>query len=157
MKIKRGSTEYKNIHSQLRRKRGKASDNLCEENCGNFAKEWAWIHNTDPFNLDNYAAMCQSCHSKYDFQDGRLPQLVKCGENNGRAKFSLEEILKIREDYAKSDTSHRKLAEKYKTSRSHIARIINGVSWREGANNSKVSAKADNMRKAETGKKMRAF
>uniref|UniRef100_A0A6M3KG44 Putative structural protein n=1 Tax=viral metagenome TaxID=1070528 RepID=A0A6M3KG44_9ZZZZ len=53
------------------------------------------------------------------------------GEQNGFARFNKEEIIKIRKSYNPlKGISHRFLAKKYKTSRSHIARIIKREAWK---------------------------
>lgn len=58
-------TSYSTLHNRLRRQRGPAKNQVCVT-CGNQAQEWAQIQGTDGESLDDYQAMCCSCHQKYD-------------------------------------------------------------------------------------------
>lgn len=63
-----GSFEYKAFHNRtLPRARGEAKQFKCiYKRCNNQAKEWSWIHGTNPYHVKNYRPMCVSCHRKYD-------------------------------------------------------------------------------------------
>lgn len=56
---------YFGAHRRVRAERGRAGDRSRSE-CGEPARHWAWIHDTDPNDVQNYLAMCQSCHFRYD-------------------------------------------------------------------------------------------
>ena len=57
--------DYDPIHKGVRYHRGSASQYNCID-CELFAVEWSHIHNTDPYDIDNYEPRCKSCHCKYD-------------------------------------------------------------------------------------------
>lgn len=52
------------------------------------------------------------------------------GENHGNVKFSKKEILEIRQEYSKGNTSYRKLAKIYNTNPSYIGHIIRKKWWK---------------------------
>lgn len=56
---------YFGCHRRVRQLRGPAREQVCVD-CGEQARHWAHIHDTDPGDAQNYQAMCQKCHFKYD-------------------------------------------------------------------------------------------
>lgn len=56
--------DYNRKHYMVVRARGKASMHTCE--CGEPAKEWAHLHDTDGDLPSHYEAMCRKCHQRYD-------------------------------------------------------------------------------------------
>ena len=56
---------YAGAHHRVYRARGRAKDQICVS-CGKPARHWAWIHDTDPGDPQNYQPMCASCHHAYD-------------------------------------------------------------------------------------------
>jgi len=56
---------YQRYHRAVRVRFGKASDYGCWH-CDDQARDWAWIHDTDPADTDNYTLMCRLCHQEYD-------------------------------------------------------------------------------------------
>lgn len=59
---------YEALHHRILVARGKASEcaNRLTARCTSVSFEWAHVHGTDPYDLDNYVALCASCHRKYD-------------------------------------------------------------------------------------------
>lgn len=55
---------YNRRHYRVVRARGKAAEYDCD--CGQPAKEWAQLHETDGESPEDYQAMCRPCHQKYD-------------------------------------------------------------------------------------------
>lgn len=71
---------YGAIHLRLNREAGAARHHMCE--CGQPAEQWAYQHTGDPelvdeqgrhysADLDDYEAMCRSCHNKFDIAHGQ--------------------------------------------------------------------------------------
>ena len=61
-----GDATYQRQHQAVRRKRGRASDHLCEH-CGGTAIDWArkdGASGDDPF--EDYMPLCRGCHIRYD-------------------------------------------------------------------------------------------
>ena len=52
-----------------------------------------------------------------------------CGENNPNAKLTSKDVLKIRKEYSETETTYRKLAEKYGVGRTTICRVIKRTLW----------------------------
>ena len=52
------------------------------------------------------------------------------GEDMFQSKLTEKEVLKIRKEYSKQKTSHRKLAKKYDVSKNTIASLLNGTTWK---------------------------
>jgi hypothetical protein len=69
---------YAALHHRILVARGKAS--MCVNRpsfgCTSISFEWAHIHDTDPYNVENYVELCASCHRKYDVKrDGEYWRL----------------------------------------------------------------------------------
>jgi hypothetical protein len=61
------SAEYQAYHKAVRRKHGKPSEYPCSYyECPRYGRDWAWQHDTDPANPDNYNPMCRLHHQEYD-------------------------------------------------------------------------------------------
>lgn len=57
---------YATLHYRVYRARGRAADQICDH-CGNPAKEWATVHNTDGLDpMTDYIPLCRKCHLAYD-------------------------------------------------------------------------------------------
>lgn len=52
------------------------------------------------------------------------------GEKNGRAKLTVDDVLKIRKSYIRGQISAKKLGEKYGIAESTCLRIINNQGWK---------------------------
>ena len=67
------NASYYAIHKRLTRQFGRAAEYGCwgwpEADCDNQAREWSYIHDADPVDLDSYIALCKPCHSRYDGAD----------------------------------------------------------------------------------------
>jgi hypothetical protein len=53
------------LHYRVRNARGRAAEHLCCE-CGKQARDWAQIHDADPYDVNNFQPMCRHCHMIYD-------------------------------------------------------------------------------------------
>lgn len=65
---------YEALHQRITKARGRAS--LCANRasavCTSESYEWAHVHGTDPYDVQNYVQLCASCHRKYDIKrDGQ--------------------------------------------------------------------------------------
>jgi len=60
------SAEYQRYHRAVRHTYGQPWDYYCVRECGRLARDWAWIHGTNPANPDNYMTLCRWCHQEYD-------------------------------------------------------------------------------------------
>ena len=66
--LKTKSAAWFRVHRAVAKKYGSAiMYECCGHECTEAAWEWAWIHGTDPNDIENYMPMCVSCHRKYDF------------------------------------------------------------------------------------------
>lgn len=62
---KGSEVKYLGAHGRVYRTRGPAIDQICAF-CGEQAKEWAHIHDTEPSDPNNYQPLCKPCHGRYD-------------------------------------------------------------------------------------------
>lgn len=60
------SALYQRYHKVVRLRYGPASDYYCVRECGRIARDWAWVHDTDPSDPENYMTLCRLCHQEYD-------------------------------------------------------------------------------------------
>lgn len=111
-----GSNEYNRIHYKIRTTRGCASEHNCVD-CGNIAINWAWIHDTDVEDIDNYDPMCKPCHHKYDE--------VNFAEKHYNAKLTEQDVFEIRALHARG-FRNKELSDMFGISQSHMSGII----WR---------------------------
>lgn len=65
------SAGYQACHARVVSKRGKASGWLCAMECGRRAQDWANLTGNYP-DPDDFAAMCRSCHRKFDRRMAKL-------------------------------------------------------------------------------------
>lgn len=91
---------YEHIHNELGRIHGPARDHLCS--CGVPARDWAYQFTAGDqelrdhrglgphsLNLDDYAAMCQSCHRAFDMEhDSELAEAVRMAGARGNAAYA---------------------------------------------------------------------
>lgn len=61
---KGNNATYSAIHNWVRKMKGSASNHKCK--CSKQAREWANIDHEYSRDLEDYAAMCVSCHKKFD-------------------------------------------------------------------------------------------
>ena len=54
------------IHFWIYKKKGKAENYICK--CGKQAQDWSNRDHLYKRNLDDYIALCKSCHMKFDYQ-----------------------------------------------------------------------------------------
>lgn len=116
------NAKYLARHVRVRTARGSASDYECE--CGKTAKEWAHLHDTNPFEPVNYKPLCVKCHRAYD-----APSVLK-GENHPRAKLSAEDIQQIREQYALGGKTQVTLAAEFGVLQGTIHKIVSRKIWK---------------------------
>lgn len=105
------------MHKRVVRLRGPADH--CEQRetagCHSLTYHWAWIHDTDPSDPQNYRQLCRECHSAYD---GHI------GAGNARAKLRQEDADAIRARYAAGGITQPELAAQYKVSLATISNIL---------------------------------
>lgn len=65
VKLPNSEVNYFRMHARLREARGSATTYRCVD-CGRQAEQWAWVHDEDPCDFDNYVPMCRPCHKRYD-------------------------------------------------------------------------------------------
>lgn len=114
--------DYANRHHRVKKRRGPATDHLCEH-CGGPAAHWATIHGRDGTKPDDFIPLCVPCHHKYDGCDKGAPP----GERHGSAKLTNEQVLDIYSRRAEGSTA---LAREYGMSVQGINNIVNGWAWR---------------------------
>ena len=56
---------YSSMHKWIIRHKGNAKEHKCEH-CGKQAHDWANKKHDYKHNLDDYMALCRSCHHKFD-------------------------------------------------------------------------------------------
>jgi len=114
---KGGGATYSAMHKRVVRLRGPADH--CEQRetagCRSRTYHWAWIHDTDPGDPQNYRQLCRPCHSVYD---GHV------GAGNARAKLTEEDAAAIRAKYVPRLVPYRVLAAEYGVSIPVIAKIV---------------------------------
>ena len=117
------NAKYLARHVRVRTARGKASGHDCE--CGLQAFEWAHVHDTDPFDVQNYRPMCVKCHRAYD-----KPMVLR-GESHPLTKLTESNVLVIRERYATGKETQTALAAEFGVLQGTIHKIVSGKTWRE--------------------------
>lgn len=115
-------SDYKSMHVRIGRERGKAS--ACalrgSKGCASIKYEWAHIHGTDPWQVENYVSLCKSCHITYDNQRG---------EGHARSRLTNAQASELRERYAAGGISQDALAAEYGIHQTAISRIIRGLGY----------------------------
>jgi hypothetical protein len=125
---KGGDATYSGMHKRVVRHRGPADH--CEQRetvgCRSLTYQWAWIHDTDPSDPQNYRQLCRTCHVAYDGQ---------VGAGNARAKLTQEDADAIRARYAKRGargrSPYRVLAAEYGVTIATISNIVLGRRYSE--------------------------
>jgi hypothetical protein len=79
--------KYWDTHMPVRRTYGPASQWQCVD-CGKMAREWSQIHDTDPYNVENYEPRCVSCHRKYDYTDETRKKISESMKGNTNGQYS---------------------------------------------------------------------
>lgn len=114
---KGGEATYSAMHKRVVRLRGPADH--CERRdsagCHSLTCQWAWIHDTDPGDPQNYRQLCRECHAAYD---------EHVGSGNARAKFTQEDADAIRARYAGGGITQPQLAAQYGVSQATISNIL---------------------------------
>jgi hypothetical protein len=116
--------KYPARHVRVRTARGHASEYPCAGDCGKSGFEWAHIHDTDPFDVMNYQAMCVKCHRAYD-----KPAVLR-GEQHPRAKLNWDKVRDIRTRLDNGETQG-SLAIEYDVLQGTISKIHRKVIWKE--------------------------
>lgn len=116
-----GTPEYKRVHKDLLSRRGKAANQTCVD-CASSAKDWSYVHDTDPTDVENYVPRCQSCHRKYDY-----------GINgNHLAKLTDDQVREIRAKY-RAGATRKELAVEYGIAPSTAANVALGIKYKNVA------------------------
>jgi hypothetical protein len=119
-----GDVKYLARHVRVRTARGSASEYACD-NCESPAKEWAHIHDTDPFDVANYTPLCVRCHRNYD-----LPMALR-GEQHPRSKLTADIVREIRAQYAVGAKTQCQLATDFGVIQATISKIVARKIWKE--------------------------
>lgn len=77
--------------------------------------------------VENLEWITDKDNTKHAYKHGL--KVSQKGSESSRAKFSEEQVLKIRELYSEKDMSYRKLAKKYNISLSAVRDIITRKTW----------------------------
>jgi len=82
-------------------------------------------------NRDNVEDMCRkSRQAKGDRQGSRVhPETRACGEKNGRAKLTRDQVEEIRRDYLSRKSSQREIARRHGISQPTVSEIVNFRNW----------------------------
>ena len=100
-----GSVPYQTQHTRNVAQRGDAKLYKCVHCAGRGAdkqaRDWAWVHGTDPDDVMNYIPLCRKCHMAYDPDSGhRVPHTEETkallSQKNRGYKHTPEAVEKIR-------------------------------------------------------------
>ncbi len=125
--LETNSAAYSAVHKKLRATFGSASKFKCL--CNRPARSWAWKHDTDPNDIDNYMPMCNSCHVKYDDSGFKPGHTESQGVKHHKAKLTEQDVLDIRARYAVGDIKQYEIAKIYGVTQPTINAIINRKIW----------------------------
>ena len=125
--------EYKQIHAKLRICHGPAKERTCVD-CLDVAKDWSHIHDTDPFDIDNYEPRCRKCHKKYDITDEMCETIVKNlpllkGSDKKKKKIQESDVVEIRNLYETYKYTQTELAKRFRISQATVHQIVNRKTW----------------------------
>lgn len=129
------TTEYQRYHARVYKKFGRAKEYHCSD-CNKPANVWAWTHDTDPSDPNNYYPLCYSCHIKYDMKpQWRANQSSAWNYASIQSKLTEQDVIDIRRDYMNNKWSMRDLAEIHGVTITTISNIINKRTWAHIADN----------------------
>lgn len=112
-------------HRRLTRYRGAAKQHSCVD-CGEPARDWSWIHNTNPVCHENYEPRCRRCHVMYDGHNIS----THIGVKNGRAILSEDDVLEIRKLHRTGGHTRTELAAIYGISVNTLKDVVAHKSWK---------------------------
>ena len=114
---------YSAMHKRVVRTRGAADHCELRETagCRSLTFQWAWIHGTDPGDVQNYRQLCRTCHVAYDEQ---------AGAGNVRAKLTDEQAAEIRRLYVPRVRTLKSLADEFGVSIPTIHHVVKGESYK---------------------------
>lgn len=122
--IVKHTLEYKRLHTQISRVRGEAWKLLCAA-CGNQANEWAYIHNTDIWDIYNYVPKCLVCHRNYD----RVESTQAKGEDLPQSKITEDDVREIRRLYKETSMTQKEIGKLFGIKDNTTSLIINRKTW----------------------------
>jgi hypothetical protein len=99
-----GSVPYHTQHTRNVAQRGDAKLYRCVHCAGRGAdkqaRDWAWVHGTDPDDVMNYVPLCRKCHNVYDGSGHHVPHTEETrallGQKNRGYKHTPVAVEKIR-------------------------------------------------------------
>jgi hypothetical protein len=117
------------------------------EICGTTDKEktydWASVGHVYTRKREDWKRLCRSCHASFDMNEDKKKRVIKNlmfytgdysnrarGERARSAKFTDEQISKIRDDFDSTIKTVSQLAKEYKVSTSTIYLIVKRMSWK---------------------------
>lgn len=90
--------------------------------CDKPASDWALRENGDMNNVNDFDAMCRSCHMVYD--------KTKQGIKNQFAKINDNDVREIRAMYRTGKWLQREIGDIFGIKQSEVSTIINHKTWR---------------------------
>lgn len=118
--------KYRARHRRVEAARGKASAYQCP--CGTRAAEWSLRHDKDGLDLQDYTALCVTCHREYD--GVMFPGNGLAGERCWNHVFAADDVEEIRARHGAWGESPTALAREYGVSRGAITGIVHFRNWR---------------------------
>ena len=116
--------KYASVHKWINYHYGRARLNKCK--CGKDAYEWALKKDCEyDWEINNFIAMCRSCHNKYDDKVVPPPMV---GEKHCSAKLTDSEALEIKERIFNGERN-KDIAKDYNVKYSTISKIRTGKQW----------------------------
>lgn len=134
----RGSNHYLWKGGLSRRPYRKMKKKTACERCGDTFQLLIHHKNGDHYDnqLDNLEVLCNRCHSSLhktgyweSVRNGDKPKpIMAFGENNGRAKITESDVVKIFE-LRRQGWLQREIAAAFGISQTHCGRILRGIKW----------------------------
>jgi len=121
--FKGDAAKYSACHARVYRARGAAVS--CVWGCESNKYEWANLTG-DLTNPDDYAAMCHSCHSRFDA--GRASIEPNARPSRTPVKLNPDIVLQIRRRHAAGETT-RAIAGTYGVNQATVSFVLTGRTW----------------------------
>lgn len=124
--MKLGTSEYRRVHYQVERERGKPKRcEHCKVSGKNIRFEWANLSGNydDPY---DYIRLCKPCHSKMD-AIGTHNNHAK-GERHGSSKLTKGDVEKIRS--LKGEKTQKEIGEMFGVTQMMVSKIHRNLNWR---------------------------
>lgn len=80
--MKKNTDNYWTLHWRIRVARGPASEYDCEH-CPEQAHDWAWLHDRDGQDVNDFIPLCRKCHVAYDQSQSTLSERGRKAGSSG--------------------------------------------------------------------------